>query len=100
MAIELGGASRIRDLAPHCEGSLPGGPSVICGDGFWIWNVKEVCDLIVDCEKPLRLSGRFELLHDPLPPSCWLMRILGPIIQSLVLSMLDLEAHLGSCSSV
>jgi hypothetical protein len=57
MATELGGATRIGDLAPHCEGSLPGGAAAICGDGFWIGNVKEVCDLIVDREKPLRLSG-------------------------------------------
>ena len=51
--------------------------------------VEQVVDLIVCGQKALRLAGRFELLHLPLSSACRLVRILGSVVQSLVLAMLN-----------
>ena len=51
--------------------------------------MEEVVDLIVGGEEPLRLTGRFELLHLPLSAAGRLVRILRAVVQSLVLAMLD-----------
>src|SRR6201997_1374944 len=45
-------------------------------------------DLVVRGKEPLSLAGRFELLHLPLSSACRLVRILGSVVQSLVLAML------------
>jgi len=65
-----------------------------------IWDVKEVGDLIVDGQEALRLTSRLEALHDPLSPPCRLMRILCPIVQTLVLAMLEAKFHFPSRGGV
>ena len=51
--------------------------------------MEEVVDLIVGGEEPLRLAGRFELLHLPLSSARRLMRVFRSVVQPLVLAMLD-----------
>jgi hypothetical protein len=46
-------------------------------------------DLIVDGKKVLHRSGRLEAFHDPHASSRWLMGILCPLVQALMLAMLD-----------
>ena len=60
-----------------------GGSEVIAAE------MKQVIDLVVRWKEPLSLAGRFELLHLPLSSARRLVRILGSIVQSLVLAMLD-----------
>ena len=55
--------------------------------------MKEIGELIVNGQEPLRLSRRFEPLHDPLPSPRRLMRIFCPVVQAFVLAMLDLQRH-------
>ena len=88
------------DRAPDCKGPLARSAAKIGEDGFGIGNVKEVRDLIVDRQKPLRLADRFETLHDPLAPPRRLMRILSAIVQSFMLAMFDAKAHLRSRSPI
>jgi hypothetical protein len=45
--------------------------------------MEQVVDLIVGCEEPLGPAGRFE----PLSSTRWLVRILRPVVHSLVLAM-------------
>jgi len=52
-------------------------------------NVKEVGDRILDGNETLKLSRGLEALHDSLPSSDGLMRILRPVVQALVRPMLD-----------
>ena len=51
--------------------------------------MEEVVDLIVGGEEPLRLAGRFELLHLALSSARRLMRVFRSVVQPLVLAMLD-----------
>jgi hypothetical protein len=51
--------------------------------------VKEVVDPIVGGEKSLHLSRRFEPLNDPLSSSRRLVGILRPVVQALVLAVLN-----------
>jgi hypothetical protein len=51
--------------------------------------MEEVIDLIVGREEARRRAGRFELLHLPLSSASRLVRILGSVVQSLVLAMLN-----------
>ena len=60
---------------------------------FWAGQMKEIGELIVNGQEPLRLSRRFEPLHDPLPSPRRLMRIFRPVVQAFVLAMLDLQRH-------
>jgi hypothetical protein len=88
------GEGRVGNFAPRRKSALtrgvaPGGCCV-----FWIRDVEEVGDLIVDGQEPLRLGPRLETLHDPFSSPCRLMRILGSIVQAFVLAMLNLKAHL------
>ena len=39
------------------------------------------------------MAGGFEQLHDPLSSPCWLMRILCPIVEFFVLTVLKFNAH-------
>ncbi|MEY9401884.1 hypothetical protein ABIF79_008259 [Bradyrhizobium japonicum] len=48
----------------------------------------------------MSLMGRFETLHDPLASPRRLMRILGPIVESFVLAMFDVKAHIRPRSAV
>jgi hypothetical protein len=50
-------------------------------------------DWIVDGDEALELSGGFEPLHDPLSPPHRQVRSLRPVVKSLVLAMLDSQAH-------
>lgn len=40
-------------------------------------------------QEPLGMARRFEALHTPLPFSRWLVRVLRPVIEVLVLALLD-----------
>jgi len=60
------------------------------GGGVLVWPAGEnIGNLIMDGKKPLHLPRRLEPLNDPLSSSRWLVRILRPIIEALVLPMLD-----------
>jgi hypothetical protein len=50
--------------------------------------VEPIGDGITDGNETLKVAGRFEAFHDPLPSSGRLMRILRSLVQSLVGSML------------
>ena len=41
---------------------------------------EEVCNLIVNRQKTLGLTGRFEALHDALASSCRLMTVLRSVV--------------------
>src|SRR4051812_13920448 len=58
-------------------------------------------ELIVGGENPLHLPRRLKALHDPLSSSGRLVGILRPIIETLVLPMLDAghDFTLGRCPS-
>src|SRR5215469_2670367 len=49
----------------------------------------KVVDLIVGGEEPLRLAGRFELLHLPLSSARRLVRVFRSVVEPLVLAMLN-----------
>src|SRR5215469_5850646 len=51
------------------------------------WN--RFIDLIVGGEEPLRLAGRFELLHLPLSSARRLVRVYRSVVEPLVLAMLN-----------
>src|SRR5271167_654628 len=40
-------------------------------------------------KEALNVPRRLEPLHDPLSSACWLMGVFGPVIETLVLPMLD-----------
>ncbi len=46
----------------------------------------------------LRLAGRLESLQLPLPPSCLLVRILGPVVSALPLLMAGQETEVPPCA--
>jgi len=50
---------------------------------------KKVVDPVMGGEEALSVPGRLEALHLPLSPSRRLVRVLGPVVQSLVLPVLD-----------
>src|ERR1700758_4997905 len=50
---------------------------------------ENIGDLIVGGKKPLHLPRRLVALHDPLASSGRLMGVFGPVIEALVLAMLD-----------
>jgi hypothetical protein len=56
---------------------------------------KDIGDLIVDGKKPLHLAWRFEAFHDGLSSSGWLMRILGPVVEAFMLTVLDTRHDLS-----
>ena len=88
------------NVAPYGEGAVARGATFLSGRLLWIRNVKEVPDLIMNRQKPLRLSARLEAFHDPFASPGQLMRILRPIVQALVLAMFDAEPHLRPRSAV
>jgi hypothetical protein len=51
-------------------------------------------------EEPLRLAGRFELLHLPLSSARRLVRVFRSVVEPLVLAMLDARHHLSSGRAV
>ena len=86
--------SCLGDVVPNCEGALPRSAPILGGCMVWIGKVKEVCNLIVNGQETLRLSGRFEALHDPFASPCRQMRILRSIVKALMLAMLDPKTQL------
>ena len=60
----------------------------------------EVGDPIVDGDEALEVSGGFEPFHDPLAPQRRKVRILCPVVEALVLAMLDIQAHPGPGSAL
>jgi hypothetical protein len=66
------------------------------GNDMIVAEVEQVIDLIVGGEKaPRRPTGRFELLHLPLSSTRRLVRVLGSVIESPVLAMLNGEHDLS-----
>lgn len=60
---------------------------------FWAGKMEEIGELIVNGQEALRLSRRFEPLHDPLSSPRRLMRIFRSVIQAFVLAILDPQRH-------
>ena len=82
------------DLKLFAPGSVLGSSDIIAAQ------MEEIVDLIVGGEEPLRLAGRFELLHLSLSSARRLVRVLGSVIESLVLAMLDARHDLPLCCAV
>ena len=76
------------DFGPDLEFFGPG-CSVLDGSAMIAAEMEEVVDLIVGGEEPLRLAGRFELLHLALSSARRLMRVFRSVVQPLVLAMLN-----------
>jgi hypothetical protein len=81
-------------LGPNLKG-LGAGGSILRGGHPVTAEVKEVADPIMGGEEALRLAGRLEPLHLTLSPSRRLVRVLRPVVQPLVLSVLDRGHHLA-----
>src|SRR6201993_3697012 len=76
------------DFGPDLEFLGPGS-SVLGGSDMIAAKMKEVVDLVVGGEEPLRLAGRFKLLHLPLSSTRRLMRVFRSVVEPLVLAMLN-----------
>src|SRR5271169_596355 len=79
---------RASDVGPRGEGlgavrSEVGGGVVVSAAG------EKVGELVMGGKEALHLPRRLEPLHDPLSSSGWLMGVFGPVIETLVLAMLD-----------
>ncbi len=76
------------DCGPGLE-CLPPRDSVV-GDGAVVAaKVEEVGDRVVDGEKSLDLASRLEAFHLPFSSPRRLVRVLGSIVETLVLTMFD-----------
>src|SRR4051794_17570988 len=84
----LPGRRGTRDRGPKLESPGPCG-SVVDGGKVLAAERKEVVDLIMGREEPLRLTGRFEPLHLPFAPPGRLVGILGSVVEALVPAVLD-----------
>src|SRR5690349_25119028 len=73
---------------PRLEGLGPGG-AVLGSRHAVAGQEKEVVDLVVGGEEPLRLSGRLEALHLAFSSAGRLVRVLRPVVEPLVLAVLD-----------
>src|SRR6516162_8827094 len=70
------------DFGPDREFLGPGG-SVLGGSDMITAKMEQVVDLIVGGEEPLRLAGRFELLHLPLSSARRLVRVFRSVVEPL-----------------
>jgi hypothetical protein len=68
---------------------LGSGSSVLGSSDMIATEMEQVVDLIVGGEEPLRLAGRFELLHLPLSAARRLVRVFRSVVEPLVLAMLN-----------
>src|SRR4051794_37077963 len=84
----LRGRRGTRDRGPKLESPGPCG-SVVDGGKVLAAERKEVVDLIMGREEPLRLTGGFEPLHLPFAPPGRLVGILGSVVEALVPAVLD-----------
>jgi hypothetical protein len=76
------------DLGPGGEGLGAAGPEV--GGGVVVSVAEEnVGELVMSGKEALNVPRRLEPLHDPLSSSGRLMGVFGPVIEALVLTMLD-----------
>src|SRR5947207_8559629 len=75
-------------MGPGGEGLGAAGPEV-CGGVVVSAAGEHIGDLIMGGKEALHLPRRLEPLHDPLSSSGRLMGVFGPIIEVLVLPMLD-----------
>ena len=75
------------DVGPGGEG-LGAAGSEVCGGVMVSAAGEDVGDLVMS-GKELNLPRRVEPLHDPLSSSGRLMGVFGPVIEALVLPMLD-----------
>jgi hypothetical protein len=89
----------IADFGPDLE-FLDPGSSVFGGSDIIAAKMEEVVDLVVGREEPLRLAGRFELLHLPLSAARRLVRVFRSVVQPLVLAMLNARHDLSSGRAV
>ena len=88
---------QLGDLLPDREGLV----SIIMefsGGFLMALKVREVGDRFMDGQKWLSLSGRLEPLHDPF--SGRKVRILGSVVQTLVLPVLDIWHELSFRSAL
>jgi hypothetical protein len=76
------------DVVPRLEGAGPFGAVVGCRHEV-AGQEEEVVDLVVGGQEPLSVPGRLEPLHLPFSSPCWLVRIFRPVVQPLVLAVLD-----------
>ena len=65
--------------------------------GCFGWTKKEIVDLAMGRKKSLSVSRGFEVLHDPLTSSGWLVRIFCAIVEAFVLAMFDAGHGLALC---
>jgi hypothetical protein len=56
---------------------------------------EEVCDLVMNREEALSLPGWLEALHDALATAGRLVRVLCPVVQAIMLSLLDARHDLS-----
>src|SRR5947209_12120800 len=76
------------DVGPGGEGLGAAGPEV--GGGVVVSAAGEnVGELVMSGKEALNVPRRLEPLHDPLSASGRLMGVFGPVIETLVLTMLD-----------
>ena len=73
---------------------LTGAGSVVGGGDAIAAERKEVVDLVMRREEPLRLAGGLEPLHRPLAASRRLVRILGPVVEILWAGRADMTLSL------
>src|SRR5271163_4909133 len=76
------------DIGPGGEGLGAAEPEACCSVAVSAAG-ENVGDLVVSGEEALNLPRRLEPLHDPLSSSRRLMGVLGPVIEALVLPMLN-----------
>src|SRR3954449_3791363 len=87
------------DVGPHLECPRPCG-TVLAGGDMAAVEMGEVVDLIVGGEETLCLARRLEALHLALSSARRLVRILGSVVQALMLAMLDTGHNLPLGRSV
>ena len=63
-------------------------------------DVECVVDGGVNGQEALGRSGRFETLHLAFASSCWLVRILSPIVLAQALFVVSRQSHLRLCRAV
>jgi hypothetical protein len=76
------------DVVPRLEGACPLG-AVVGGGHQVAGQEEEVVDLVVGGEEALSLPGRLEPLHLAFSSSGRLVRVFRPIVQPLVLAVLN-----------
>jgi len=92
--LQLRRSSDAADLGPNLKGLGLGG-SILDGWNLVAAEKEEVADRVVGRRETLCLAWRLEPLHLPLSPSRRLVRVLRPVVQPLVLSVLDRGHHLA-----